>query len=97
MEKNVSHPMTMKIFPKGQVVIPAALRERYDIEIGDYIDIQPTDEGILLKSRHDKRNRQSLTEKLYGIFSKQSRSPKSLSKKDIDEATYTGFTDGWNK
>lgn len=89
--------MTMKIFPKGQVVIPVALRKHYEIEIGDYIEVQPTDEGILLKSRRDTGSKQSLTEKLYGIFSKQAGRPKSLSKRSINKATDTGFTEGWDK
>lgn len=97
MEKNRSHPIAMKIFPKGQVVIPVALREQYDIEIGDYIDVQPTDEGILLKSRRDKRSRQSLTAKLHGIFSEQAKRSKSLSKRSIDKVTESGFTEGWDE
>ena len=38
-----------KVFPKGQIVIPAALRKKYHIEIGDHIDVIPKADGILLR------------------------------------------------
>ena len=43
MEENMigksKKEIKMKIFPKGQVVIPVELRRKYHIEIGDHINV----------------------------------------------------------
>lgn len=39
----------MKVFPKGQVLIPVKLRKKYGIEIGDRIEIEQQADGIWLK------------------------------------------------
>jgi len=39
----------MKVIPKGQVVIPVSLRKKYQIDIGDQIDVVSAPDGILLK------------------------------------------------
>ena len=38
-----------KVFPKGQIVIPVALRKKYHIDIEDHVDVIPKSDGILLK------------------------------------------------
>ncbi len=89
--------MTMKIFPKGQVVIPAVLRDKYQIEIGDQIDIMPTSEGILLKPKPKKGRRKTLTRQLFGIFSDYSALKHKPTDADIEEATESGFIEGWDE
>ena len=43
--------LKLNVSEKGQVLIPKVLREKYGIEEGGFIIIEPTDEGILLKRR----------------------------------------------
>ncbi len=83
---------TMKIFPKGQVVIPVELRNQYHIEIGDQIDIEATDAGILLKPKKKSKKTRTLTEKLFGVFSQYSA---DIEEKNIDQATENGFIEGF--
>lgn len=58
----------MKVFPKGQIVIPVSLRKKYQIEIGDQIDVIPESEGILLKPLAKEQRGKSATGRLFGIF-----------------------------
>jgi AbrB family looped-hinge helix DNA binding protein len=85
----------MKVFPKGQVVIPISLRKKYHIEIGDKIDIIPTSEGILLKSVPSDGQNQSLTERLFGIFASFGPPKHKPTKDDIATATEEGFSEDW--
>ena len=68
MREITKEPITMKVFPKGQVVIPVALRKKYDINIGDQIDVIPETNGILLKPATKKMTDRSLTDRLFGVF-----------------------------
>ncbi len=87
----------MKVFPKGQVVIPVSLRKKYQIEIGDRIDVISISDGILLKPLPKENRQRSLTERLFGIFSDYAAGKTRPTKTDIEKATEAGFTDGWNK
>ena len=49
MPEKTHKSIKMKLFPKGQVVIPVELRRKYHLEIGDHINVVSTDQGILLK------------------------------------------------
>ena len=49
----------MKVFPKGQIVIPIALRKKYHIEIGDQLDVISSRDGILLKPVPKKNKKNS--------------------------------------
>ena len=89
--------MTMKIFPKGQVVIPVELRRKYHLEIGDHIDVVSTDHGILLKPSRKKHGKPSLTDQLFGVFKQHAEVKPSITKKDIEEATENNFSKGWPK
>lgn len=40
--------MTSRVGPKGQVVIPKPLRQRFRVEPGDEVDFVATDEGVLV-------------------------------------------------
>ncbi|MGB5156422.1 MAG: AbrB/MazE/SpoVT family DNA-binding domain-containing protein [Desulfobacterales bacterium] len=80
-----------KVFPKGQVVIPAELRKKYNIQIGDPVDLVLSAEGILMKPVLKPHTRESMAEKLFGIFSMHKKIQDDLSKKDILQATKEGF------
>jgi AbrB family looped-hinge helix DNA binding protein len=85
----------MKVFPKGQVVIPIAYRNKYNIEIGDQIEVISMPEGILLKPIEKIRNPARITDRLFGIFSKYAHRKPDMGKADITQATQKGFTKRW--
>ncbi len=87
----------MKVFPKGQIVIPVSLRKKYQIEIGDQIDVIAGPEGILLKPLAKEQRRKSATERLFGIFSGYASKMPEPTQADIEKATEEGFSEGWNK
>lgn len=79
----------MKVFNKGQVVIPSELRKRYGIKIGDTLDVV-TEEGMikLIPNRGEQ-----LTKKLFGIFAEYRKGKPELNKQLIIKATGEGFTE----
>ena len=87
----------MKVFPKGQIVIPVSLRKKYQIEIGDQIDVISEPEGILLKPLAKEQRGKSATERLFGIFNGYASKRPKPTKADIEKATEAGFNEGWNK
>jgi AbrB family looped-hinge helix DNA binding protein len=89
--------VTLKVFPKGQVVIPIALRKTYDINIGDQLEAIPENEGILLKPNRHKLIRGSLTDRLFGLFNKYAISKPEPDKKDIIQAFEKGITEGYRE
>ena len=97
MSTETKESFKMKLFPKGQVVIPISLRKKYHIDIGDKIDVIAAKDGILLKPLPKEKIQESLTEKLFGIFSGYVSGKSKITKADIDEATETGFTEGWTE
>jgi len=97
MGKTVKETIKMKVFPKGQVVIPISLREKYHIEIGDQIDVIPESKGILLKPGLKETNKRSMTDRLFGIFSAYAAGKPAPKKKDVQRAVETGFAEGWKK
>jgi AbrB family looped-hinge helix DNA binding protein len=86
-----------KIFPKGQVIIPVAVRKKYKIEIGDQILFTLSNEGILLKPVPATHSKGSLTEKLFGIYASHRVSKEKLSAEEFTIATEAGFTEKWRK
>jgi AbrB family looped-hinge helix DNA binding protein len=80
-----------KVFPKGQIVIPVALRRKYHIDIGDHVDVIPKAEGILLKPTPKREAKRSLTERLFGVFREYAKGKPKLKKADVTEATEAGF------
>jgi AbrB family looped-hinge helix DNA binding protein len=86
----------MKVFPKGQVIIPVELRRKYNINIGDRIEFSIMQDGILIKPSRDKADDSSLTDKLYGMFSGYARGKAVPNKKTINAATESGFVEGWS-
>jgi len=87
----------MKVFPKGQIVIPVALRKKYHIEIGDRVDVISKADGIFLKPVPGKENKESLTDHLFGMFGKYTKGKPKLKKADINKATEAGFIQEWGK
>ncbi|MEX1325802.1 MAG: AbrB/MazE/SpoVT family DNA-binding domain-containing protein [Desulfobacterales bacterium] len=97
MGTGTKESIKMKVFPKGQVVIPVSLRKKYQIDIGDRIDVISKSDGILLKPLPKENRQRSLTERLFGIFSDYAAVKTRSTKTDIEKATEAGFTEGWNK
>lgn len=48
--------LKIKVGPKGQILIPKLIRDRYSVKEHGYVLIQPREEGILLRGRpsHDE-------------------------------------------
>ena len=97
MSTNSKESIKMKVFPKGQIVIPIALRKKYHIEIGDQLDVIPSRDGILLKPVPKKNKENSLTKQLFGVFGKYANQTSEITKKDVIMATETEFVKGWSK
>ncbi len=97
MGTGAKESIKMKVFPKGQVVIPVSLRKKYKIDIGDRIDVISKPDGILLKPLPKEDRQRSLTEQLFGIFSDYAAGKTKPTKTDIEKATRAGFSEGWNK
>jgi len=97
MSTNSKESIKMKVFPKGQIVIPIALRKKYHIEIGDQLDVIPSQDGILLKPVPKKNKENSLTKQLFGVFGKYAHQTPNITKKDVITATETEFVKGWSK
>jgi len=95
MRRISKDPIKMKVFPKGQVVIPIALRKKYNINIGDQIHAVPEKDGIFLKPSQEGMIRESLTEHLFGVFNIYATAKSELTKKDISNAVKRGFTEGY--
>ena len=97
MQTNGNNMHKMKVFPKGQVVIPVSLRRKYNIHIGDQIEFISIQDGILLKpSKHKKKNR-SLAEELFGMLRSYTVESDFSDKDEINKATENGFAEGWNE
>jgi len=50
-KKNVIH---LKVHDRGQIVIPASVRKKYRIEIGETVDLEDRDNYIILKPSKKK-------------------------------------------
>ncbi len=72
------------------------MRNKYQIEIGDQIDVVSTPDGILLKPKPKKSNPKTLTKQLFGIFRKYV-TKKGSTDIDIKKATEKGFIEGLNE
>ena len=85
----------MKVFQKGQVVIPVSLRKAYNIDIGDQLEVIPASQGILLKPAPEEKPHETLTDQLYGLFGLYAAKQPTIKKADIQTATDRGFTEEW--
>ncbi len=74
--------MLAKVFNKGQVVIPARLRKKYKINIGDKVNIIEEDDGIKIVPVKSYDN---VAENLAGIFSNYA--DRGVDEKSVNKAT----------
>ena len=87
----------MKVFQKGQVVIPVNLRKKYRIEPGDQIEVLEQQEGILLRAHKTDNIGRNKTAALFGIFRDQANARKKPTRKDMEKALEKGLAAGWKK
>ena len=80
--------MLMKVFNKGQVVIPVAIRKEMGIEIGDMLDVvvDGKEKCLKLKKAGDMKS-----QKLAGSLSKYKRRKKFPSRKEMKKALEEGI------
>lgn len=43
--------LRIKVGPKGQILIPKIFRDRYGLGEGDFVVIEPGEEGVLIRGR----------------------------------------------
>ncbi|MBC2741632.1 MAG: AbrB/MazE/SpoVT family DNA-binding domain-containing protein [Desulfosarcina sp.] len=97
MPENAKNPKKMKVFPKGQVIIPVDLRRMYNINIGDRIEFVTFQDGILLKPSKQKPENRSLTDELYGMLRSYVKGKETPGKDAINAITESGFVEGWTE
>lgn len=97
MPSRLNETIEMKVFPKGQVVIPVSLRKKYNIDIGDRIQAIASRDGILLRPSSKTKSTGALTDSLFGIFARYAQRKQKAGKKEIIKATETGFIKGWKQ
>lgn len=97
MQENTKSPKKMKVFRKGQVVIPVDLRRRYNIKIGDRIEFLTFKDGIFLKPSSQESEDRSLTDELYGMLRGYVKGKATSGKDAIRLATESGFVEGWTE
>ena len=97
MPENLKSQKKMKVFPKGQVIIPVELRRKYNINIGDRIEFITFQDGILLKPSSQKTNHGSSTDELYGMLRRYASDKIAPGKNTINEVTESEFAEGWTE
>ncbi|MEM3523578.1 MAG: AbrB/MazE/SpoVT family DNA-binding domain-containing protein [Thermoproteota archaeon] len=55
--------LKVKVGEKGQILIPKILREKYGIQEGKQVTIEPTEEGVLIRGRPSPEELMSRLEK----------------------------------
>ena len=80
--------MLMKVFNKGQVVIPVAIRKEMGIEIGDMLDVvlDEKEKCVKLKKAGDMKSH-----KLAGSLSKYNRRKRFPTRKEMKKALEEGL------
>ena len=80
--------MLMKVFNKGQVVIPVAIRKEFGIEIGDMLDVVTDEKEKCVKLM---KVGEMKSQKLAGSLSKYKRKKKFPSRKEMKKALEEGM------
>ena len=80
--------MQMKVFNKGQIVIPADVRRLLGIEIGDKLEVEVDRERRLIELHKPARNQSS---KLAGAFAEFARGKTFPSRKQMSNALSEGL------
>ncbi len=83
--------MLAKVFNKGQVVIPAALRKKFGIMMGERVNIVVEEDGIKIMPVKKKVD----VKELFGIFHKYAKGKPFLTEEEIEKATEEGFVKGF--
>ena len=81
--------MQAKVFNKGQVVIPAVLRKKYNIKAGNKVEIIDDDDGIKIIPIKDKKPIASIA----GIFSEYAK--EKLTEDNINKITEEVFVESF--
>jgi len=76
---------SITISSKGQIVIPAAMRKKWQLKTGDTLFVSETSEGILLKT-HSVNKTKKVSEVAGLLKTKQ-----SFTLEEIDELVSEGF------
>ena len=97
MQENLKKSKKMKVFPKGQVIIPVELRRKFNINIGDRIEFITFQDGILLKPSRQKTNHRSSTDELYGMLCGFAKNKNFPEEDKVNEVTESGFAEGWTE
>ena len=87
----------MKVFNKGQVVIPVDVRRKYDIKVGDRIEFIQFEDGILLKPAKQKPTVRSLTDDLFGVLHRYAKNKAFPEEGAINQTTEAGLANGWTE
>lgn len=81
--------MLMKVHPKGQVVIPAEVRKRLGIAVGDMLEVTvDPDRGTIQLRRPD----QGWADSLGGSLHEYARGRSFPTEKEMEEALRRGLT-----
>ena len=83
--------MLMKVFNKGQIVIPISIRKALGVEPGDMMDVEIDQKGQCIKL---KKPIKSLSSELAGSLSKYNKRKSLPSKKEMIKALAEGLSNG---
>ena len=83
--------MLAKVFNKGQVVIPAALRKKFGIIMGERVNIVVEEDGIKIMPVKKKVD----ANELFGVFYKYAEGKPFLTEEEIEKATEEEFVKGF--
>jgi len=83
--------MLAKVFNKGQVVIPAVLRKKFDIVVGESVNIVVEEDGIKIMPVKEKVD----AKELFGIFHKYAEGKLFPTEEEIEKATEEEFVKGF--
>ena len=81
--------MQSKIFNKGQIVMPASLRKKYNLKVGSKINIIDEEDGIKIVPAEEEIN----VEALAGIFKDYAKDREVQSKDEITKITGDYFVE----
>jgi len=82
--------MRMKIYNKGQVVIPAELRKKYNLFVGDYVEVLLEDNCIKLMPLRNV----NVVDELFGAL-KDIKHQDGINDLMIDKITEDEMIKGW--
>lgn len=82
--------MKAKVFNKGQIVIPAALRKVFGIEIGGKVELIVMKDGIKIVP---VKKREVSAKSLAGVFKKYAKNKKFPTEKEIEKITEKEFSE----